>query len=33
MTDKVKTDKQLENEKNASIMEGVARWTSFYRSN
>jgi len=33
MTGKIKTDKQLENEKNAKIMEGVARWASFYRSN
>jgi len=29
----VKTDKQLEQEKSDQIMQGVARWASFYRAN
>jgi len=33
MTDSVKTDKQLEQEKSNRIMSGVATWASYYRSN
>ena len=33
MADKVMTDKQLELEKSERIMNGVATWASFYRSN
>ena len=33
MTDNIRTDKQLEQERDNGIMRGVARWTSFYRSN